>query len=384
MNASQSHKDIEIKPVTTNADRAAFIEVPYDLYGAGENWVPPLRHERREHVSSEKNPYFEHAEVAMWTASRGGRPIGRISAQICKLHQERYGDLTGHFGFLEGEDDAELFDALAATAAAWLKQRGMQRMAGPFSFSINDESGLLIEGFDTPPSMMMNHAKPYYAEQLERLGFTAAKDLFAYEYTCDMKLPRPIASMLERVHASGDLEVRAWDMKNFDRDMRIVIDIFNDAWSDNWGFVPMTYNEVKALGDNLKMLVRGEYAAIAFYKGEPAAMCITLPNINDAINDLGGSLLPFGWAKLIWRLKLRPPKSARMPLMGVLKKYQSDIVGSALAVSVIDQVRSYHCGRGTNMCELSWILEDNIPVRKLIEVMGARQYKTYRVFEREL
>ncbi len=381
---ASNEQGLEIRPVVTAEDHDHFLEVPFRLYGPGDNWVPPLYFERREHLSEKKNPYFRHAKVERWIALRGGKPVGRITAQRCKLFQERFGKDKGQFGFLEAENNDETFDALIMTACLWLAERGVETLSGPFSFSINDETGVLVDGFDTPPSMMMNHALPYYATQLERLGFQKARDLYAYDYALDTELPKSLTAMLDRVRASGDLMLRNIDMSNLDKDVDTIISIFNDAWRDNWGFVPMTFEEIKALSNNLKMLVRSEYGAIAYYKGEPAAMCITLPNINDAIADLNGRLLPFGWAKLLWRLKLLPPRTLRMPLLGVRQKYKSDFVGSALVAAVMENVQSYHKARGTTHCELSWILEDNRPVRKLIDFMGGRHYKTYRVYERSV
>lgn len=376
--------NIAVDQVKTKADRDAFIQVPFSIYQDGDNWVPPLMFERHEHINPDKNPYFQHAEVAMWIARRGGKPVGRISAQICALYLERYQDKTGQFGFLEAIDDIDVFKALLRTAEDWLKQRNITRILGPFSFSINDEMGLLIDGFDSPPSMMMGHAKPYYAQRLETLGFEKAKDVFAYDYHTDSELPRAARAMVDRARASGEIKVRPFDKNKFDRDIAIVLDIFNSAWSENWGYVPMTDKEIIELGNNLKMLVRGDYIAIAEHKGEPVAMAVSLPNINDAIKDLKGRLFPFGIAKLIWRLKLRPPRSIRLTLLGVRKAFHGTPLGAALALSVIDTVRNTHKARGTHHAELSWILEDNMPMRRMIEMIGGVAYKTYRIYQKPI
>jgi hypothetical protein len=191
-----------------------------------------------------------------------------------------------------------------------------------------------------------------------------------------------MAAMIERAKASG-LRIRAFSKKHLDRDLAVIIDIFNDAWSDNWGFTPMTREEVAALGKNLKMLVKGEYIPIAEIAGEPVAMAVSLPNINHWIAGLNGRLLPFGWARLIGHL-FRPPEAVRIPLMGVKRKYHGTPMGAALALGVIDAIRAYHTGRGTYRAELSWILEDNWPMRRIIEALGALPYKTYRVYEKSL
>jgi hypothetical protein len=232
--------------------------------------------------------------------------------------------------------------------------------------------------------MMMGHALPYYARHLENLGYTKAKDVFAYDYEARKPMPRAMQAMVNKVKAAGDFSIRPLSKKHLDRDLAIVIDIFNDAWSMNWGFVPMTREEIVALGKNLKLLVSENYVAIASYEGEPAAMAVSLPNLNDWIRDLDGRLLPLGWAKLLWRLMSAPPRSVRLPLMGVRRKFHGMPTGSALALAVIDAVRSYHLDRGTEHAELSWILEDNMPMRRIIEGLGAISYKTYRIYEKRL
>ena len=375
---------IEIVPVDGKADKDAFIKVPFALYRDDPHWVPPLLIERREHLDEKKNPYFEHAEVAMWIARRGGRNVGRISAQICRLHNERYQDSSGQFGFIEAVDDAEVFSALFSAAEAWLAERGVKTVRGPFNFSVNDEVGLLCDGFDTPPSFMMPHTPPYYLAQVEAQGYVKAKELIAYEYLPSTKLPNNMDAIIKRALQSGDLVIRSMRRANLEEELKIILEIFNDAWSDNWGFVPMTSKELSALGANLKMLVKDEYIAIAEIKGEPAAMAVTLPNINDWIKDLNGRLLPFGWAKLIWRLKARHPRAIRLPLMGVRKKFQTGMTGAAASLGVINAIRVYHESHGTTHGELSWILEDNTAMRKMIETIGAVPYKLYRIYEKEL
>jgi GNAT superfamily N-acetyltransferase len=375
---------IEVRPALAARDREAFLCLPFAVFRSDPNWVPPLFFERMEHIDPRKNPYFAHAEAQLFLALRDGEPVGRISAQIDRLRLDRHRDQTGQFGFLDAIDDRDVFRALMMTAEEWLKSRGMIRMEGPFSFSINDETGLLIDGFDTPPAMMMGHARPYYKGHLEALGFVKAKDVIAYDYDARPPLPRAMQAMVDKAKATGDLTLRSLSKKELARDLAIIIDIFNDAWSDNWGFVPMTEAEIAALGKNLRLLVSEGYIAIAEYRGKPAAMAVSLPNINGWISDLNGRLLPFGWAKLAWRLLMRPPSAVRIPLMGVRKEYHGRAVGSALAIAAIDRVRNYHIRRGTVHAELSWILEDNMPMRRMIEALGAQPYKTYRVYEKAI
>lgn len=373
---------ISVRPVSGKADLKAFLDLPFGLYRQDPHWVAPLYLERLEHLDPRKNPYFRHAEVALFLAFRGERPVGRITAQACRLRAERFADGTGQFGFLEAEDDPAVFAALFEAASSWLAARGMSRMQGPFNFSINDEMGLLVEGFNTPPSMMMGHALPYYATRLEELGFTKAKDVIAYDFEDPGHIPRTLKAAYDRALANPDIRVRPLDKKRLMRELEIIVAIANDAWSENWGFVPWTQEEMTALGNNLKLLVTGDYIAIAEYKGEPAAMAVSLPNINDWIRGLDGRLLPFGWAKLAWNLMARPPRSVRMPLMGVRKAFHGTAMGGVLGMAALARVRSYHVSRGTMRGELSWILEDNMRMRRMIETFGGKAYKTYRIYEK--
>jgi hypothetical protein len=324
-----------IQPVEDRRALKRFLQMPARLYAGDPNWVQPLMFERLEHLNPKKNPYFEHAEVAYWLALRGGRPVGRISAQVDRLHLERHGDATGHFGFLEAEDDPEVFAALFETAETWLKARGMRRATGPFTLSINDETGLLVDGFDTPPYLMMGHVPRYYGPRVEEQGYRKVRDLIAYAFDVVAPPPSRARRMLERLSRGAGLRFRPIEMKRFDAELDLIVDIFNDAWSDNWSFVPMTPSEVRYMGKNLKPIVRAQYAWIGEADGAPAAMTVTLPNVNEAIADLHGRLLPFGWAKLVWRLKVAGTRSARMPLMGVRKKYQGTPGGAAPAPGVV-------------------------------------------------
>jgi len=375
---------LHIRPVQDRPTLKQFLKMPARLYADDPNWVQPLMFERLEHLNPKKNPYFEHAEVGYWLAFRGERPVGRISAQVDRLHLERHDDATGHFGFLEAENDAEVFAALFEAAETWLRAHGMRRATGPFTLSINDETGLLIEGFETPPYLMMGHAPRYCAFRVEERGYRKARDLIAYAFDVVAPPPPRARRMLERLSKGGGLSFRPIDMRRFDQELQTIVDIFNDAWSDNWSFVPMTPAEVRHMAKNLKPIVRAEYAWIGEADGEPAAMTVTLPNINEAIVDLGGRLLPLGWAKLLWRVKVRGTRTARMPLMGVRKKYQGTQRGAALALGVIEAVRSWHAEHGAKEAELSWVLEDNRPTHDIIEMVGGRAYKTYRVYEKIL
>ena len=318
---------VEIEPVEGSKARESFIRLPWSLYRDDPAWVPPLLMERRDHLNANKNPLFRKAKVRLWRALRDGKPVGRISAQINRAHLERHGATTGHFGMLEAEDEAETFAALTEAAADWLREGGMTAMQGPFNLSINEESGLLVSGFESPPCMLMGHARPYYSRRLEELGFAKVKDLVCYRYDAGLSLPRAVEKMVAKAQRSDGLKVRPLDESRFQRDLWAIMAIFNDAWSENWNFIPFEEAEIAHMAKALKPIIEPGYVAIAELGGKPTAMAVALPNVNEAITDLNGRLLPFGWAKLLWRLKVRHPKSARIALMGVAKEHQGHTPG---------------------------------------------------------
>lgn len=376
--------DFVLERVDNRAGLKRFLEVPTAIYAGDGAWVQPLRFERLEHLDPRKNPFFATAEVAYWTARRNGQYVGRISAQVNRAHLERHKDATGHFGFLDAIDDPGVFLALTAAAEAWLRERNLERVVGPFSLSVNDESGLLIDGFDTPPYLMMGHARPYYARHLEACGYRKAADLIAYLYDMAGEPPAAVTKTIEWLRRSPGVRIRPFDMSRYREEVETVAEIFNDAWADNWSFVPLSPADISFLAKNLRPLVSPGHAAIAELDGEAVAMAVTLPNVNEAIADLGGRLLPFGWAKLLWRLKVQGTQTARLPLMGVRQRIQNGPLGAALALGVIESVRRYHASQGTKWGELSWVLEDNTRVRRIIEMAGATPYKTYRMYEKGL
>jgi hypothetical protein len=374
---------LTIQLVERPAASDAFLRLPWAIYRDDPAWVPPLLLERREHLDPRKNPFFENAEARFWLALRDGRPVGRISAQVNRAHLKRHGDATGHFGMLEAEDDPAVFQALLGAAEHWLREQGMQHVRGPFNLSINEDCGLLVEGFEHPPSMLMGHARSYYAPRLEALGYSKAKDLICYHYETD-RPPRPLARLLRKAETTKDLVIRPLDLRRYEADLTAIIDVFNDAWSENWGFVPMSQAELRHMAKALKPIVRPQSIAIAELAGRAVAMSVGLPNLNEAIADLDGRLLPFGWAKLLWRLKVKTPKSSRVPLMGVRREFHGTLLGAALAVAVNDRMRRGQRALGVETSELSWILEDNVAMRRMAEDFGSVAYKTYRIYERDL
>ena len=383
-NAGQA--PVAVVPVEGRAQWRAFHRLPYALYKDDPNWVAPLLLERQFHFDKSHNPFFQHAKAAFWLAYRDGVPVGRITAQIDALHLARYNDATGHFGFIEGVDEPAVFEALLGTAESWLRSEGMRRSVGPVSFSMWDEPGLLVEGFDSPPSVLMGHALPYYQKHIVAQGYAQMQDLLAYDYENGKPLPLTMERAVARAQEKHQFKFRTirMDRKNFRSEVVLLLDILNDAWSDNWGFVTMTEAEVDELVTMFKVVVRPEYVVIAEYEGEAAAFAVSLPNINEAISDLGGHLFPFGFAKLLWRLKVSGIRSARMPLMGVRRKWQNSQIGAILALSIMRKARMSHLARGVVRGELSWILDSNERMKHMLALVGATVYKRYRIYEKAL
>ena len=376
--------NLTIRPVTDKAGKMAFLKAPFAIFADDPAWVAPMFFERLEHLDTKKNPYFEHAEAQLFVAERNGLPVGRISAQVDRLHLDRYKDQTGQFGFIDAEDNPETFSGLFKAAEDWLRAKGMKRVTGPFSFSINDETGLLIDGFDKIPNMMMPHHRNYYAARVEANGYRKAKDVLAFEFNNRQGLTPTLRKVVDRMMASGDLKVRPINKKDMDNEMKIIMSIFNDAWSDNWGFIPFTEAEVKMLIKNFKMLLDAKAVQIASWKGENAAFIVSIPNINEWFQGLDGRILTWKLPRLVKSIVTRKSKSVRVPLMGVLKKYQDTMVGAGLALAVIREASDYQISKGVTHGEFSWVLEDNLRLRHIMESMGARVHKTYRVYEKAL
>ncbi|MBP6269203.1 MAG: dATP pyrophosphohydrolase [Rhizobacter sp.] len=370
---------IEILPVGSPAELDRFIKLPARLYAGDPAFVAPLVMERREALSPTKNPYFAHAETQFWLARRDGRDVGRISAQIDRLVTDPD---VGHFGMIVAEDDAEVFAALFAAAEGWLRARGKRRIMGPFNLSINEETGLLIDGFDAPPVMLMGHDPRYAGPRIEALGYAKAKDLIAYMYDIDHELPAAARRKIDSRKATA-LTVRRLDMQRYREEFDTVTAIFNDAWSQNWGFIAFTKAEIAHMAKSLKMLIDPNCVAIVEMNGEAIGFGIALPNLNELIADFGGNLLPFNWIKLMYRLR-RGARTARVPLMGIRRSCSTSFAGGLAPFLVIDALRKGLRAKGVKQVELSWILEDNRPMRHVIEALGANPYKTYRVYEKTL
>lgn len=368
---------IDIVAVATPAELERFIALPSQLHRHDAAFVAPLVLERRQALSPATNPYFQHAEAQFWLARRNGRDVGRISAQIDSLVSDPE---VGHFGMIAADDDAEVYAALFATAEGWLRARGKRRIVGPFNLSINEETGLLVDGFDTPPVMMMGHAPRHAGPHIEALGYAKAKDLIAYLYDIDHELPRAARRKIDSRTADA-LTVRHLDKKRYDEEFDTVTAIFNDAWSQNWGFIAFTQAEIAHMAKSLKLLIDPTCVAIVEMNGEAVGFGIALPNLNELIADFNGRLLPFNWLKLLWRLRAGAT-TARVPLMGIRRSFSGSMAGGLAPFLVIDSLRKGLRAKGVRQVELSWILEDNRAMRHVIESLGAKPYKTYRVYDK--
>ena len=380
---------VKVRQVETKADRTAFVDLPFRLYTNDPNWVPPLKDEVHGLISSGKNPWFGHGEAQLFLAERAGRVVGRISAHIDHLAlaqppEQGMGPGTGNWGLFEAED-AETAAALIDAAEHWLRDKGMTRALGPLSISIWDEPGLLVKGFDHPPTIMMGHNAPDYQAWIEGAGYRFAKSLRTWE----LDVSKPFPELVQRIVASGErnarIRVRKVNKARFAQEAQLILGILNDAWSDNWGFVPLTDAEIAYVGKKLKPLVYEDLVMVAEYDGEPVAFMIVLPDVNEKLAGFGGSLFPFNWAKLLWWLRRPKARSVRVPLMGVVKRLQSSRMASQLAFMMIEFIRRKVVSDfGASRGEIGWILDDNQGMNAIADAINSHINKDYWMYEKAL
>lgn len=373
---------IDIREYPIGGDLRAFLDVATTVYADDPCYIRPLDFDLKDRLSK-KNPFFRNAEGTIFVAFRNGKPVGRITAQIDRGHLARYDDATGFFGFIDTIDDEDVCTGLIERAKDWLRARGMKRIRGPLSLNINEEMGCLIDGFDTPPMILMPHHRSYQGKLIEKAGLSKIKDVYAWKYFPGEVTPRAAKAHAE-IAKLPEVKVRQMDRKNIERDVRLVMDIFNDAWSENWGFVPLSEAELAKMAQDMKLILDPALTRIAEIDGEPAAFVVALPNLNEAIRDLNGQLLPFGVVKLLYRLKVQKPRTARLALLGIRKKFRKMRQYAALSTYLYVEMNNSAKALGVRMGELSWTLEDNGPVNVGIKMMGGKIYKTYRVYEGEI
>lgn len=381
--------EVSVTPVNGKRDRKDFIDLAYRLNGDDPNWVPPLRADVAELLDEKKNPFFAHAEMQLFLARRDGRVTGRISAHIDHLAhtlppEQGMGPGTGNWGLFDAEDE-ETAIALIAAAEDWLRGRGMTRVLAPISLSIWDEPGLLVKGHDHAPTIMMGHHNPAYQAWIEARGYTVAKRLHTY----DLDVRGGFPPLIERIVKSGEknprIRIREADVSKVKEEASIVFGILNDAWSGNWGFVPITDREIAYISKKMKPLVKADLLRIAELDGEPVAFMLTFPDLNGKIAPFRGKLLPFNWAKLLLWLRVPKGKRMRVPLMGVVQKLQSSRMASQLAFMMIEYIRRSGVAKyGAETAEIGWILEDNQGMVAIADAIGSRMNREYAIYGKPL
>jgi hypothetical protein len=383
-----------IRPVLTKADSKAFVNLPFRLYAEDPAWVPPLKDESMGLITPGKNPFFEHAKAQLFLAERGGEVVGRISASIDYAWtpmpaDKGGGEDSGNWGYLDAEDQ-ETARLLIARAEDWLRGEGVKRSIGPISMSIWEEPGLLIKGHDQPPTVMMGHDDKRYEAWVEAAGYAKVKDLHTWELDITKQFPPLIQRIIQSGEKNPRIKIRKVDKRKFNEEAAIILAILNDAWSDNWGFVPFTPSEIAFAGKKMKPIIFNDLVNIAELDGEPVAFMMTWPDLNELQADLNGELFPFNFVKLLWRLNGgfsgKPKvKTMRVPLMGVLKRLQASRMASQLAFMMIEYIRrdavAYY---GSTRGEIGWILEDNQGMNSIAESINCEINKTYRIYEKAL
>ena len=350
---------VEIRQTPMGGDLRDFLDVVDHVYADDPRYIRPLDMELKERLDPKKNPFFEHGDGVVFTAHRAGRCVGRVTAQIDREHLDRYKDDVGFFGFLDTVDDPDVAAALLERAGEWLRDRGMKVARGPISLSINEEIGCLVEGFDAPPVLMNPHHRPDQGGLIEKAGFGKVKDVFGWRYEVG-ELNARVKKAREEILALSEVQTRPFSKKDAERDVATALDVFNDAWNENWGYVPMTKREADKMAADLKTSLVPEITRLVTIDGEPAAVAIALPNVNELITDLRGRLFPLGIAKLLWRLKVEGAKSGRLLILGIKKKFRAQRKYAGLSLFLYAEL--------------------NDGARKV----GAKKYKVYRIYEKSL
>ena len=371
--------DIEVREVTTPRDRDAFVKFPWRINHGDPNWAPPLLLDVKAFLNPRKHPFYGHGAAAQFVAYQGRQPVGRVLASDDPNYNQQHGTNLGCFGMFEAIDNVDVAKARSSAAADWLRRRGRTEVLGPIDYSTNYPCGLLIDGFDTPQRVMMNHNPPYYARLLEACGLAKAKDLFAWWFDDSNDMLRKWAKRAERFAARGGVVVRPISRKNFDAEVARLQESYNRGWEKSWGFVKMTDAEFRHLALELKKYAEPELVLLAEVDGEPAGLCITLPDFNEATRPLNGRLttfgVPIGLARLLYNV--RRIKTARMAVLGVVEKFRR----RGVAEMFILQSLAAGLALGYTAAELSWTLEDNALINRTIEKVGGRRDKTYRLYQ---
>lgn len=373
---------VKIRKVENEKDRMQFIKLPWQLYTGDQNWVPPLIFDVRKNLDPKRNPFFQHAEMDMFLAEKDGKLVGRIAAIKNDNHNNFHKDKAGFFGFFETIDDEEVSDLLLDTACEWVKAKGFNEILGPVNPSTNDECGLLIDGFNSPPVFLMTYNPKHYQAKIEGFGFDKAKDLYAYYIPSEVINNRKVMDKLERmaelIKKRNDVTTHKLNMKDLPNEVRKIEEVYNSAWESNWGFVPITTAEFDYLAESLKMVVDPDLVMFAEVAGKPAGFTLSLPDFNQVLKKVNGRLLPFGFLKILTGKK--KIDFLRVIIMGVKPEYQKKAIDSVFYLETIKNGNK----NGYTGAEISWVLEDNMPMRMTAEKLGAHIYKTYRIYRKDL
>jgi GNAT superfamily N-acetyltransferase len=372
---------VEVRPVVSRRDLKEFIELPFRLHSTSRQWVPPLRLERRLFLSKRQNAFFKHGEAEYFLAWRDGRAVGRITAQVDQAFNRFQDNGWGMFGFLEFEDDVEILQALLGAAEGWLRARGRDRMVGPMDFSINDELGVLIEGFEREPMIKQPWHPPYYQARCEEAGLEKAIDLFMWELEISdrQKILPIIFELAEQVSPKHGIHIRKMSRRSLRRDMDRFADVYNAAWRDNWGFTPYSKEDLDYYSQELQLVFDRDWFMVAeTAQGETVGVAITVPDMNQVLRRMNGRILPTGWWYFLNRRRIID--RVRVGFLGVKPEYQHTGVAAALYIEHFDMAGSTPRTWG----EMGWILETNTSMNRGMEAMGGRIVKRYRVYEREL
>lgn len=383
---SAATADFEIITADTPSEIQRFLALPYDLYRGQPAWAPPLRLERAEQLDPAKNPAARNLDRQLFLAVRDGVDVGRIAAFTNPDHDERHDGNSAFFGYFDGIDDSHVLQSLLDRVQAWAEAKGRLRLVGPAQWSVNEEVGLLVDGFEDPNVLLMSYGRPYYAPVVEAAGYTKVVDMLAFQADLNAGYPRPKMTrmMVDFAKRSDAISWRTLDTMDFNGEITRAMHIFNDAWSENWGFIPYPDDAIQHLAKEMKPLIASERFLMGSIDGELAAFLCLLPDLNELARGFDGKLLPFNWAKLVYRLKTQKAKQARIPLMGLRRKYHNTRKGLALIATLCEE--SFETARqaGFTHCELSWILDDNEGMISICEQASAVPYKTYRMYEKRI
>jgi len=366
---------IEIKKVESKKQLDTFLKLPWSLYKDAPHWVPPLLADQKELLDQKKNLFFQHSDADLFLAYQDGKAVGRISAAKSHIHLDIHDDGRAFFGFFECTNDHKVADALLNTVSEWAKEKGLKYLRGPLSFTMNDDAGLLIEGFDLPPSVGMPYHLPYYKNLLEQFGFEKSQDLFAYKMDVATKISPQLEAGIKLILEEPGLEIRRASLDDFDLEVEIMSKIYNEAWKDNWGFMPLEAEEIKAHAKKMKSFINPDLIYGAYYEGKPVGYSFALPDLNQVIKSANGKLFPFGVLKIL--LNKHKIDHFRVLISGVLKEYQRTGIQGALLYKTWKGAKKH----GLKMGEISWVLESNTGANEALDKLGAEIYKRYRIFD---